>query len=96
LLVLLPQADAATAKPEQVLPKGVKLPAGVAVPNDTVLAIYFPPTELKSRTYLASLNTWIDPGKALDESRSTVAKKLFPNAPRTRSGASMRACCGWR
>lgn len=82
-----PAAPAATAKPEQVLPKGVKLPAGVAVPNDTALAIYFPPTELKARTYLATLNVWIDPGKALDDSRGTVAKKLFPNAlPATPGG----------
>jgi S1-C subfamily serine protease len=80
LLGFLPLAEAATTKPELLLPRGVKLPAGVAVPNDTALAIYFPPGELKARTHLASLNIWIDPGKALDDSRTTVAKKLFPNA----------------
>lgn len=88
VLGFLPLAEAATAKPEQLLPRGVKLPAGVAVPNDTALAIYFPPGELKARTHLASLNLWIDPGKALDESRNSVAKKLFPNAmPASPGGA---------
>lgn len=87
LAALLPSADAATAKPEQVLPKGVRLPAGVAVPNDTALAIYFPPAELDSRSYLASMNVWIDPGKALDDSRGALARKLFPNVlPATPGG----------
>lgn len=71
-----------------MLPRGVKLPAGVAVPNDTALAIYFPPSELKARTHLASLNIWIDPGKALDDSRTTVATRLFPNALPADPGAS--------
>jgi S1-C subfamily serine protease len=82
LLAMPPTAFAATtAKPEVLLPRGTKLPAGVAVPNDTALAIYFPQTELESREYVPSLNLWVEPGRALEEARGDeVARKLFPNA----------------
>ena len=65
-------------KQEPLLPRGVTLPKGVTVPNDTALAIYFPPGELKSRSYVSSLGLWVEPGKALEESRGEVSTKLFP------------------
>jgi S1-C subfamily serine protease len=70
-------AQAATRQ-DPLLPRGVTLPAGVVVPNDTALAIYFPASELRSRSYLPNLNLWIEPGKAFEEARTQVAQKLFP------------------
>jgi S1-C subfamily serine protease len=79
MVALLPSSGAAATKTKQdpLLPRGVTLPPGVVLPNDTALAVYFPASELKSRTYLPTLGTWIEPGKALDESRTEVAQKLF-------------------
>ncbi len=68
----------ASTRQEPLLPRGVTLPKDVAVPNDTALAIYFPPNELDSRSYVQSLGLWVEPGRALQESRSEVAVKLFP------------------
>jgi S1-C subfamily serine protease len=75
--LISPLAQGAT-KQEPLLPRGVTLPKDVAVPNDTALAIYFPPGELDSRSYVSSIGLWVEPGKALAESRSDVATKLFP------------------
>jgi S1-C subfamily serine protease len=72
-------AQAATRQ-DPLLPRGVTLPAGVVVPNDTALAIYFPESELRARSYLPNLNLWVEPGKAFSEARSEVAQKLFPQA----------------
>lgn len=77
-------AAAATSRQQQqqqqelLLPRGVKLPAGVVVPNDTALAIYMPPGALDARSYLATMNLWIEPGRALEEARGEGAQKLFP------------------
>lgn len=71
-------AVAATTKQEPLLPRGVVLPKDVALPNDTALAIYIPASELKSRTYLPNMGLWLDAGKAFEESRTDVARKLFP------------------
>lgn len=73
-------APAATRNTEVLLPRGVTLPAGVALPNDTALAIYFPAGELDSRYYVDAVNLWVEPGKALEESRTEVARKYFPQA----------------
>jgi S1-C subfamily serine protease len=79
-------AFAASYKPE-VLPRGVKLPPDVAVPNDTALAIYFPQGDLTSRNYVAAVNLWVEPGRALEEARDEGAKKLFPHALAATSGS---------
>lgn len=80
-------ALAATKSTEQVLPRGAKVPPGVAVPNDTALAIYLPKSELDARVYSDALNLWVEPGTVLEESRTEVARKLFPNAlPATAGG----------
>ena len=71
-------AEAATTKPVPVLPRGVKLPAGVAVPNDTALAVYFPQWAREFRFYMPLIGAWVDPGTALEDSRSEVVAKLFP------------------
>ena len=73
-------ATTTTKQNEALLPRGVKLPKDVAVPNDTTVAIYFPKNELDARSYFPALNVWIEPGRALEEARSEVARKLFPNA----------------
>jgi len=78
--LLSPAAEAATAKPTPLLPRNVKLPAGVAVPNDTALAVYFPQWAREFRFYLPLIGAWVDPGKALEESRTEVIGKLFPAA----------------
>lgn len=62
---------------DSTLPKGVQLPKGVAVPNDTTLAVYLPASELESRFYLDSLGLWAEPGKALDDARREVGQRLF-------------------
>lgn len=77
----------AATKQEPLLPRGVTLPKDVAVPNDTALAIYFPPSELQSRSYVASLNLWVEPGRVLEESRSQVAVKLFPQTVSANPGS---------
>jgi serine protease Do len=79
VLCLCPATNGlAATKSEALLPRGVTLPAGVAVPNDTSLALYFPASELKERGYVRALGVWVEPGKALEESRGEVARKLFP------------------
>ena len=89
LCVSAAAAEAAT-KPESLLPRGVKLPAGVALPNDTTLATYLPADELDSRFYLAMLGGWIEPGKSLNDARTEVVTKYFPStvavAPGVQSG----------
>lgn len=67
-------AQAAGSSP---LPKGVQLPRGVVVPNDTELAIYLPASELESRFYVSSIGLWAEPGKALDDARREVGGRLF-------------------
>jgi len=59
------------------LPKGVQLPQGVPVPNDTALAIYLPASELESRFHVSSMGLWAEPGKALDDARRDVGQRLF-------------------
>jgi S1-C subfamily serine protease len=78
LLILLPATGSTATRAEPLLPRGVTLPKDVALPNDTALALYFPAAELKSRGYVASLGAWVEPGKALEDSRTDVARKLFP------------------
>ncbi len=81
IAALLPEtANAASNKSPPLLPRGVKLPAGVAVPNDTALAVYFPKEAVEFRFYMPMFGAWVDPGKALEESRSEVIGKLFPAA----------------
>lgn len=87
LLGLLPSTGLAAAKAEPLLPRGVTLPKDVALPNDTALAIYFPAVELASRGYVASLGAWVEPGKALEDSRHDVARKLFPQVLTAAPGA---------
>lgn len=76
LALALPLAHGAT---ERALPKGVQLPKGVVVPNDTTLAIYLPGGELASRFYVRSIGLWAEPGKALDDARRDVGARLFTN-----------------
>ncbi|MFZ9127321.1 MAG: S1 family peptidase [Steroidobacteraceae bacterium] len=82
LLLALPifAADAASTRTAPLLPRGVKLPAGVAVPNDTALAVYFPQEALEFRFYMPMFGAWVDPGQALEDSRAEVIGKLFPGA----------------
>ena len=92
---LLPEtADAATSKSPPLLPRGVKLPAGVAVPNDTALAVYFPQEALEFRFYMPLFGAWVDPGQALEDSRAEVIGKLFPGALAAAPGQQgPMACC---
>lgn len=73
-------AASAATKPAPLLPRNVKLPAGVAVPNDTALAVYFPDWARELRVYLPTMGAWAEPGKALEGSRAQVVDKLFPNS----------------
>jgi len=50
-LALLPAAFAAKSS----LPKGMKLPKGVLVPNDTPVAIYLPANDLGTRFYVSAI-----------------------------------------
>ena len=92
LLLALPifAADAASTKTAPVLPRGVKLPAGVAVPNDTALAVYFPQEALEFRFYMPLFGAWVDPGQALEDSRAEVIGKLFPGALAAAPGGPVR------
>ena len=80
-------ARPATTEPV-VLPRGVVLPKDVKVPNEVALAVYFPAGELKSRSYIAGLGLWAEPGKALEESRRDIATKLFPTVLPVTPGTS--------
>lgn len=60
------------------------------MPNDTSLAIYFPAVELNSRSYVQSLGLWVEPGRALQEARSEVAVKLFPQTIAAAPGGTGR------
>jgi S1-C subfamily serine protease len=71
-----------------LLPRGVTLPKGVEVPNDTAIAIYMPAAKLKSRSFVPGTGMWAEPGKALEESRSTVVAKLFPKVLPAGGGAA--------
>ncbi|MFM1886745.1 MAG: hypothetical protein RL026_1902 [Pseudomonadota bacterium] len=85
-LAVAPAALAASNQPP-LLPRGVTLPKDVMLPNDTVVAIYVPPAELKSRTYISAYNMWAEPGKVLDEARTEGAKRLFPQVTSAVPGA---------
>lgn len=62
---------------ESPLPKGVQLPKDVQVPNDTVIAVYLPGSELRSRFYVDAFGVWAEPGKALDDARRELGQRLF-------------------
>lgn len=79
LVLLLLASPLAHGAGERALPKGVQLPKGVAVPNDTTLAIYLPAGALASRFYVRSIGLWAEPGKALDDARREVGGRLFMN-----------------
>lgn len=73
-LACLPAAFAAKG----ALPKGMKLPKDVTVPNDTPVAIYLPANDLGTRFYVSSIGAWAYPGKSLDDARRDVGGQLFP------------------
>jgi hypothetical protein len=50
--------------------------------NDTVVAVYLPPSELSYRHYSAKYNIWIEPGAALDDSLKTIGSAFFPKLVR--------------
>jgi serine protease Do len=52
------------------------------VRNDTVLAVYVPPSSLDDRHYSSRHNVWVEPGRALDDSVNEIAKAHFPNLVR--------------
>lgn len=54
--------------------------ATAITPNNTVLAIYVPPSFLEMRHYDANSNMWIEPGSAFESSINTVGRKYFPNS----------------
>jgi serine protease Do len=64
--------------------KGV--PKGVAVPNDTALAIYIPRNDLKERFFADRLGIWVEPGLALATARDTVGAQLFTTARAAEAG----------
>ncbi|MEN9706015.1 MAG: hypothetical protein RLZZ393_1894 [Pseudomonadota bacterium] len=78
VVALMPMLAAAASQSDLLLPRGVTLPKGVEVPNDTAIAIYMPASKLKSRSFVQGAGMWAEPGKALEEARSSVAAKLFP------------------
>lgn len=47
--------------------------------NDTVLAVYVPPSDLTARFYSSRLNVWIEPGRAMEDSVDEIGKAYFPN-----------------
>lgn len=79
-LCLLFSAVHAAPQDSKLLPKGVKLPAGVVVPNDTILAIYMPRSELDSRFYVEAVRAWAEPGRALQDARDELTKRLLPSS----------------
>jgi serine protease Do len=76
LTCLLFLAPAFAAK--SVLPKGMKLPKNVKVPNDAPVAIYLPANDLGNRFYVSSIGAWAYPGKSLDDARREVGGQIFP------------------
>ena len=87
-VAVIPMVGLSANQAEVLLPRGVKLPKGVEVPNDTVIAIYVPASKLKSRSFVQGAGMWAEPGKALEEARSTVAGKLFPKVVAAGPGTS--------
>ena len=52
--------------------------AAPIVPNATEIAVYVPPSQMKMRSYLASINLWVEPGKAMEDALEDVGKRYFP------------------
>lgn len=80
VLSLLVSAVHAEPRDSNLLPKGVQLPQGVAVPNDTILAIYLPRSQLDSRFYVEAVRAWAEPGRALQDARGELTGRLFPSS----------------
>lgn len=75
LAPLLALAASALAAPAAGAPKNN---AASIVPNATELAVYVPPAALAARSYLPTINVWIEPGKALADALDDVGKRYFP------------------
>ena len=52
--------------------------AAPIVPNATEIAVYVPPSQMKMRNYLSSINLWVEPGKAIADALDEVGKRYFP------------------
>lgn len=57
------------------------------VANPTQIAVYVPPSALTARTYLATSNLWIEPGKAFADALDEVGRKYFPSLHMVPGGA---------
>lgn len=49
------------------------------VPDPTKIAVYVPPSMLAERSYLQSINLWVEPGRALEDALENVGQRYFPN-----------------
>jgi serine protease Do len=57
--------------------KELHLPKDLKIPNDAIVAVYMPASDLKFRFYSSAFGVWVEPGKALDSSRSEVGARFF-------------------
>jgi len=71
-LVLAGCAGRATT---DTLPSGADLPSSIKIPSSTTLAVYLPSNYRNSRILVS--NSWVLPGKALEDGVSAVAQHFF-------------------